>query len=66
MPYIPDYTDLHAIHECEQERRSRKYPKCACCGKRIFDDKFFNVEGTYICMVCIDDYKVDTVDYMED
>ena len=63
---IPDYTYLFNQHEAEQERRSRRYPKCDCCGGRIFAEKFYNVEGTYICDVCIEDFKVDTEDYMED
>lgn len=66
MDYIPDYTELHAAFEADQERRLRKYPKCDCCGERITDDRFYNIEGTYICINCIDDYSVDTDDYMED
>ena len=66
MDYVPDYTDLFNQHEAEQESRIRKYPRCDCCGYRIVDDKFYNIEGTYICMVCIEDFKVDTEDYMED
>ena len=66
MDYIPDYTELHAMYEAEQERRIEKYPKCDCCGERILDDSFFNIEGTYICERCIDDYKVNTDDYVED
>ena len=64
--YIPDYTELHAAFEADQERRLRKYPKCDCCGERITDERFYNIEGTYICINCIDDYCVDTDDYMED
>ena len=64
--YIPDYSDLFNQHDAEQERALRKHPKCDCCGNRIVDDKFYNIEGTYICMVCIEDYKVDTEDYMEE
>lgn len=64
--YIPDYNDLFHQHDAEQERILRKHPKCDCCGDRIVDDKFYNIEGTYICKVCIEDYKVDTEDYMEE
>lgn len=66
MDYVPDYNDLFDQHEREQENELEKYPKCDCCGERIVDDKFYNIEGTYICMVCIEDFKVDTEDYMED
>lgn len=64
--YIPDYNDLFNQHDAEQERQLRKHPKCDCCGKRITTDKFFNIEGTYICPECIEDFKVDTDEYMED
>lgn len=66
LDYILDYTDLHAEYEAEQERRIEKYPKCSCCGERILADHFFNIEGTYYCENCIEDFKVDTEDYMED
>ena len=54
-------------HEAEQERRLKKFPKCDNCGKRITDDYFFNIDGTYICETCMtEDYRVHTDDYMED
>lgn len=64
--YIPDYTELHAIHEAWEERMLRKVPKCDICGERILGDFFFNIEGVYYCEDCINDYKVDTDDYTED
>ena len=63
---IPDYTDMFNEYDARQQAGEEKYPKCDCCGERIVDDKFYNIEGTYICMVCIEDFKVDTEDYMED
>lgn len=67
MPdYIPDYTDLFNEYEAAQEQKEKKLPECSCCGKKITTDRFFNVEGTYICPSCIEDYIVDTEDYMED
>lgn len=64
--YIPDYTDMFNEYEARQQAQEEKYPKCDCCGGRITTDKFFNVEGTYICLDCIEDFKVDTDEYMED
>lgn len=64
--YIPDYNDLFEEFEEEEARKEARFPKCDCCGKRITTDKFFNVEGTYICPSCIEDYIVETEDYMED
>lgn len=66
MDYVPDYTDLHAEYEREQERRLERLPKCEVCGEPIVDEQFYNIEGTYICLECINDFKVDTDDYMED
>ena len=66
LDYILDYNDLHAEYEEEQERRTEKHPKCSCCGERILEDKFYNIEGTYICENCIEDFKVNTDEYLED
>lgn len=63
---IPDYNDLFEEYEAEQDRKERKLPKCDYCGERIVEEKFYNIEGTYICVNCIDDFKVDTDNYMED
>jgi formylmethanofuran dehydrogenase subunit E len=64
--YIPDYNDLFDEYEADQERKEKKPPKCDCCGNRITTYKFFNVEGTYICPSCMEDYIVNTDEYMED
>ena len=66
MDYVPDYTDLHAEYEREQERRLERLPKCEVCGEPIVDEQFYNIERTYICLECINDFKVNTDDYMED
>jgi formylmethanofuran dehydrogenase subunit E len=64
--YIPDYNELFEDYEARQERQEKKLPKCDCCGERIVKEKFFNVEGTYICPSCIEDYIVNTDEYLED
>ena len=64
--YIPDYAEQYAEYEARLEREAEKLPKCDCCGERIVEEKFYNFEGTYICMTCIDDYLVDTEDYIEE
>lgn len=71
MEYIPDYNDLFDEYEADQERRLRKYPRCERCKERIVDEEFYNIDGTFICEDCLDDYlsenfKVKTDDYMED
>ena len=64
--YIPDYNDLYEAFAEEQAEKEKKFPKCDYCGERIVEEKFYNIEGTYICVNCIDDFKVDTDNYMED
>lgn len=64
--YIPDYTEQHAMYEAAQERRNERLPKCDCCGERILGDFFFNIEGVYYCEDCINDYKTDIDEYMEE
>lgn len=64
---MPDYNDLYARYEDEVERTRKKYPKCDCCGERILDDYFFNIDGTYYCEACLfDEFRKKTEDYMED
>ena len=63
--YIPDYAEQHEDYEAQLEREAEKLPKCDCCGERITTDKFYNIEGTYICKVCIEDYEVETEDYIK-
>ena len=66
MDYIPDYTDLHAEYERDQERRLKKYPKCDCCHEPITADHFYNIDGTFICVTCMEnEYKKLTEDYID-
>lgn len=65
--YIPDYTELHAMHEAKLEEKIRKYPKCDLCGQYITDDQFYDIDGNYFHKECLDiEYLKDTDDYMED
>ena len=67
MDYIPDYNDLYAQHEAEQERKLAKLPKCAFCDEPITDDQFYNIDGTYICKECLkNEYLVNTDDYINE
>ena len=67
MPYIPDYTDLHAIHEREQERKLQRYPKCVHCRERITDEQLYNIDGLFYHKECFDsEYLKDIEDYWED
>ncbi len=66
MDYIPDYTDLHAEYERDQERRLKKYPRCDCCRQHITDDYFYNINGLFAHEECLKaEYRVNTEDYIE-
>lgn len=63
---IPDYNDLHALHEADQARRLRHYPQCAECGERITDDFLFNIDGDLFHESCAkDNFRKHTEDYYE-
>lgn len=63
MPdYIPDYTELHARYEAEQERLADKLPKCDCCGEPIPDDFLYDLGGTLYCEDCLEDHFRKPVD----
>ena len=65
--YIPDYTDLHAEFEAEQEERLDRYPKCDYCGEPILDEYFYDIDGTYFHESCLkEEFRKNTEDYMED
>jgi formylmethanofuran dehydrogenase subunit E len=65
--YIPDYNDLYEAFEAEEEEKSKRLPKCDCCGNPIAEEHFYNIDGTYICEGCMkEEYRVNTQDYMED
>lgn len=64
--HIPDYTEQFEEYEARLEDEAGRLPKCECCGERITTEKFFNIEGTYICPTCINDFIVNTDEYLED
>ncbi len=64
--YVPDYADLHAAYEAEQERQLDKLPKCDYCGEPITDDYCYNINGDIICEECLNDnFRKPTDDYIE-
>lgn len=66
MEYVPDYNDLHAEHEREQEKKLNRLPKCRCCGEPITDETFHNIHGMFICKECLAGYRVYTDDYIQE
>ena len=64
MDYIPDYNELHADYEAQQERIRKKLPKCDCCDERILDDNLWDIEGTIYCERCIDNCRKYVDEYM--
>lgn len=50
----------------EQERELERRPVCACCGERIQDDYFYDINGENICPECLEDYyRKETENYLE-
>lgn len=67
MEYIPDYTDLHAEYEREQERRLAMYPRCSSCNETITDDVYYVINDRIYCEDCLNDqFGHSTEDYLED
>ena len=54
MERLPDYEDLRLEYEAEQERKLAKYPKCDICGEPITDDRFYEIDGDYYCIDCME------------
>lgn len=64
--YIPDYTDLHARYEAEQERRADRLPRCAECDEPIYDEECYEINGELICPDCLEEnHRKHTDDYIE-
>ena len=42
---IPDNHDLWEAHERKQEAQLRKRPICSHCGKRIQDERIWDISG---------------------
>ncbi len=54
-----DNIDLYLEHEAEQERRYQRWlksrPICDCCGERITDDYYYDINGTIYCEDCLNE-----------
>lgn len=51
---MPDNYDLWEQHDAEQEEWLRKRPMCDCCGERIQDESYHQINGERICDRCLD------------
>ena len=64
--YIPDYNDLHARYEAEQQAKLDKLPKCEYCGEPITDEHLYDINGDIICEECLNDnFRKPVEDYIE-
>lgn len=45
---MPDNYDLWEQHDAEQEEWLRKRPMCDCCGERIQDESYHQINGERI------------------
>jgi formylmethanofuran dehydrogenase subunit E len=52
-----------------QARRERQYPCCDCCGYRIAEGNYYDINGEIMCLECLtENYgkKVENYDPMGD
>lgn len=64
--YIPDYNDLHAMHEARQEREIARLPICTECDEPIQDDCYYEINGECVCPACLDNnHKHWVEDYID-
>ena len=55
MSYIPDNYDKWARHDAEQEAELNKLPECCECGEKIQSEHCYEINGEYLCPVCLVD-----------
>lgn len=59
-----DNYDLWEAHDREQAEELEKLPVCDCCGERIQDEYYYEIDGEILCEECLKDrYRRDTEDY---
>ena len=51
---MSDNYDLWEQHDAEQEAWLQKRPMCDCCGERIQDESYHQINGERICDRCLD------------
>lgn len=52
--------------EAAEKRRIDSLPKCCECGKPIQDEKLYNINGDLYCEECIENFKEDTEDHINE
>lgn len=67
MGELLDNYDLWERNEREREEALEKLPKCDLCEEPITDEYFYNLDGTFICEQCMDEYyRKRTEDFTEE
>ena len=46
---------LWEAHDREQEEALEKLPVCDCCGERIQDEYYYDIDGEILCEECLKD-----------
>lgn len=65
MPWTDDPVADYNRHCDEQERQMAKLPKCDCCGYRVTDETYYDINGEILCEECLNDkYRKYTDDFM--
>lgn len=62
---VPDNLDRWERHQAEQERRLERLPECSCCGEKVQEDYYFEINGEVLCVHCLNEYyRKDIEDYV--
>ena len=48
-----DNYDLFEMHDREQEAKLENLPVCDCCGERIQDEYYYDIDGEILCEECL-------------
>ena len=65
MPWTDDPIADYNRYCAEEERQMAKLPKCGCCGYRVTDETYYDIDGEILCEECLNDkYLKYTDNYM--
>lgn len=64
MPWTDDPVADFLRYDAEQEKQIEKLPLCVCCGNRVTDDFYYDIDGEILCEECLKDkYRKDVDDF---
>lgn len=55
MPWTNDPVEDANRYFDERERQMEKLPTCGCCGNRVTDETYYDIDGEILCEECLND-----------